>query len=76
MSIETMRTLQAYGYVVLIISLCIGLYAYFFHLRRSEKTGRRNYEKYGNSALNDSINDEIIETIPSNDNECKKGAKK
>lgn len=76
MSIETIRTLQAYGYVILIICLCVGLYAYFFHLNKSEKTGRRNYEKYGNLALNDSIDDEIIEANSSKDNECKKGAKK
>lgn len=48
----------------------------FSILEDRKKTGRRNYEKYGNLALNDSIDDEIIETIPSNDNECKKGAKK
>ncbi|MSN96139.1 cytochrome c oxidase, cbb3-type, CcoQ subunit [Campylobacter sp. FMV-PI01] len=62
MSIETIRTIQAYGYFILIVFLCIGLYGYFFHLHKSEKTGRRNYEKYGNLAVNDDIDDEILES--------------
>ena len=61
MSMELIREIQAYAYIVLIIGLCIGLYAYFFHLLRSEKTGRRDFEKYGDLALNDSLDDKLIE---------------
>ncbi|CZE47752.1 cytochrome c oxidase, cbb3-type, CcoQ subunit [Campylobacter geochelonis] len=69
MSIETMRELQAYGYFILIVSLSIGLYAYYYHLYKSEKTGRRNYEKYGKLALDDSLEDEVLESVPSQDND-------
>ncbi|NLY04353.1 MAG: cytochrome c oxidase, cbb3-type, CcoQ subunit [Campylobacter sp.] len=73
MSIEFIGQIQAYAYLVLIAGLCIGLYAYFFHLLKSEKTGRKDYEKYGNLALNDGLDDEIVESVPSKDKE-EKGA--
>ena len=50
MSIETMREL---------------LYSYWFHLKRSEKTGRRDYEKYSNLALNDDLKDNVLESLTS-----------
>ena len=55
------RELQAYGYFILTAFLAITLYAYFFHLYKSEKQGRRNYEKYSKLALNDEISGEILE---------------
>ena len=58
---ENIRELQAYGYFFLTAFLAITLYAYFFHLYKSEKTGRRNYEKYSKLALNDEIGGEILE---------------
>ena len=66
MDIEQMRTLQAYGYVFFIIFLAIVLYSYYYHLHKSEKTGRRNYEKYGNLALNDSLEDGVLENENAN----------
>ncbi len=61
MSMEFIRELQAYGFIFFIIFLCVVLYGYYYHLYKSEKTGRRNYEKYGNLALDDNISDEILE---------------
>ena len=58
---ENIREFQAYGYFFLTAFLVITLYAYFFHLYKSEKTGRRNYEKYSKLALNDEIGGEILE---------------
>ena len=58
---ENIRELQAYGYFLLTAFLAITLYAYFFHLYKSEKTGRRNYEQYSKLALNDEIGGEILE---------------
>lgn len=71
MDMELIREIQAYAYFVLIVGLCIGLYAYFFHLLKSEKTGRRNFEKYGDLALNDEIDDALLEPITPNDNSKK-----
>jgi len=56
-----MRELQAYGYILLVIFLTIGLYAYIHHLYKTEKDGRRDYEKYSDLALNDSIDSTPVE---------------
>ena len=58
---ENIRELQAYGYFFVTAFLAVTLYAYFFHLYKSEKNGRRNYEKYSKLALNDEIGGEILE---------------
>jgi cytochrome c oxidase cbb3-type subunit 4 len=44
--------------------LVIMLYGYIIHLYRSEKKGERDYEKYGNIALDDSITSTPIEDKP------------
>ena len=61
MDIEFIRKLQAYGFVIFVVVACIGVYAYWFYLRRSEKTGRRNYEQYANLALDDELDDDVLE---------------
>lgn len=71
MDMETMRILQAYGFVFFVVFLCLVLYGYYHHLYKSEKKGRRNYEKYGNLALDDNLTDEPLEPYSSNS-----GAKK
>ena len=43
---------------------------YFFHLYKSEKTGRRNYEKYSKLALNDEIGGEILERKATKESVC------
>jgi cytochrome c oxidase cbb3-type subunit 4 len=67
MSIDIMGMLikyQAYGYFFMTVCLTVGLYWYYFHLYKSEKTGRRDYEKYGKIALEDAICDKPIESVP------------
>ncbi|TXE88400.1 cytochrome c oxidase, cbb3-type, CcoQ subunit [Campylobacter volucris] len=61
MNLELIRELQAYGFFALVVFLVVVLYSYWFHLYRSEKTGRRNYEQYADLALNDEISDCILE---------------
>ena len=67
---ENIREIQAYGYFFLTAFLAITLYAYFFHLYKSEKTGRRNYEKYSKLALNDEIVGEILERKATKESVC------
>ena len=67
---ENIRESQAYGYFFLTAFLAITLYAYFFHLYKSEKTGRRNYEKYSKLALNDEIGGEILERKATKESVC------
>ena len=52
---------QGYGFFSLVVFLVVVLYAYWFHLYRSEKRGERNYEKYADLALNDELGDRILE---------------
>ncbi len=67
MDIETIRELQAYGYIFATIFLSVIMYGYLYHLYKAEKKGTRNYEKYANIALNDNIDDAPIESFaPSN----------
>ena len=67
---ENIREFQAYGYFFLTAFLVITLYAYFFHLYKSEKNGRRNYEKYSKLALNDEIGGEILERKATKESVC------
>ena len=66
---ESIRELQAYGYVFFTVFLAIGLYAYIYHLYRSERTGTKNYEKYSDIALHDNIDDSPVEKMEATDEE-------
>ena len=58
---EQWEVFQGYGFFFLMAFLVVVLYAYWFHLYRSEKKGRRDYEKYAKLALDDEINDKVLE---------------
>ena len=47
--------LQIYAYVAGVVVCTVLLYGYIIHLYKSEKSGQRDYEKYGKLALDDSI---------------------
>ena len=66
MSVETIRELQGYGFFILLVLMVVILYSYWFHLVKSEKAGRRNYEKYGRLALDDKLDDSIVESSADN----------
>lgn len=66
MGMELLVKYQGQAYFFLLAFLTIVFYWYIFHLYWSEKTGRKNYEKYGDIALKDEINDEPVETMPVN----------
>lgn len=76
MSVETIRELQAYGYFVLLVVMVVLLYGYWFHLKKSEKSGRRDYEKYSNLALKDELRDDILENVSTNNNNAKRSVEK
>jgi cytochrome c oxidase cbb3-type subunit 4 len=58
------REIQGYASFFMTMFLVIMLYGYIIHLYRSEKKGERDYEKYGNIALDDSITSTPIEDKP------------
>jgi cytochrome c oxidase cbb3-type subunit 4 len=58
------RDLQGYANFFMTIFLVIVLYGYIIHLYRSEKKGEKDYEKYGNIALDDEVDSTPIENNP------------
>ena len=58
------RELQGYASFFMTILLVFVLYGYIIHLYRSEKKGEKDYEKYGNIALDDEIDSTPIEGGP------------
>ena len=58
---EFIRNLQGWGYVSMIFFLAIGFYIYIYYLYKSQKDGVKDYEKYSDMALNDNIDDTLIE---------------
>jgi len=64
--------MQAYGYFFLTAFLVFVLYGYIYHLYSSERKGERDYEKYGNIALNDEVTDKPVEEISKKDDETLK----
>lgn len=65
---QTLREIQGYGFFFFTLFLVIILYSYCYHLYKSERTGRRNYEKYSNLVLKDDLNDEILESVSASNN--------
>ena len=61
MDMEFISNLQGWGYVSMIFFLTIGFYIYIYHLYKSQKDGKKDYEKYSNMALNDNIDDTLVE---------------
>ena len=56
--------IQGYASFFMTVFLVIMLYGYIIHLYRSEKRGERDYEKYGNIALDDEITSKPVEDKP------------
>ena len=56
--------IQGYASFFMTIFLVIMLYGYIMYLYRSEKRGERDYEKYGNIALDDEITSTPVEDKP------------
>lgn len=63
--------IQAYAYFFFTGFLVLVLYGYIYHLYSSERKGKRDYEKYGDIALNDEITDKPVETVSKNETEKK-----
>ena len=65
------RDIQGYASFFMTIFLVVMLYGYIIHLYRSEKKGERNYEKYGNIALDDEVTSEPVEDKPASQRDYK-----
>lgn len=63
--------LQAYGYFFLTGFMVLVLYGYIYHLYTSKKKHGKDYEKYGDIALNDDITDLPVEEVSDKEKENK-----
>jgi len=63
--------LRIYGYVIMTGILTVVLYSYVIYLYRSEKKGKKDYEKYGKLALDDELDSKILEKNPKLENDKK-----
>ncbi|MDE5603465.1 MAG: cytochrome c oxidase, cbb3-type, CcoQ subunit [Helicobacter sp.] len=61
MDYETIRIIQGYAYWFISLLLVILLYSYVYHLYKSQRTGKIDYEKYARLALDDNLDDDPIE---------------
>ncbi|MDA3967611.1 MULTISPECIES: cytochrome c oxidase, cbb3-type, CcoQ subunit [Helicobacter] len=61
MEYETIRIIQGYAYWFITIILTLLLYGYIYHLYKSQRSGKIDYEKYARLALDDNLDDELVE---------------
>jgi cytochrome c oxidase cbb3-type subunit 4 len=69
MDYETLVKIQEYVYVIFPGILAAVLYGYIYHLYKSEKDGTRDYEKYGQIALDDDVDSKPVEDKPAGERE-------
>ena len=58
------RELQGYASFFMTVFLVVMLYGYIIYKKRKEKKGERDYEKYGNIAIDDEIDSTPVEDKP------------
>lgn len=51
------------AYFIATLLFVIFLYSYIVYLYKSQRSGKVDYEKYGKLAINDSLDDEPIESM-------------
>jgi cytochrome c oxidase cbb3-type subunit 4 len=61
MSQETLMTLAGYGKFFITLFIFIVFYSYAYSIYKREKTGERNFEKYSNLVLDDSLDSTPLE---------------
>jgi cytochrome c oxidase cbb3-type subunit 4 len=58
---ETLMTIAGYGKFFIILFIFIVFYGYAFSIYKRERSGERNFEKYSDLVLNDSLDAEPLE---------------
>ena len=71
MTTVEIEQLRVYLYVIGTGIVTILFYYYIIYLYRSEKRGEKDYEKYGNLALDDELDSKILEKNPKHENDKK-----
>jgi len=68
---ETLLTIQGYAKIILLTVVCIIFYSYAYSIYRRDKKGEKDFEKYSNLVLDDSIESQPLENKQKENN--KKG---
>ncbi len=71
MTTVEIEQLRAYLFVIGTGVVMVLFYYYIIYLYRSEKKGEKDYEKYGNLALDDELDSKILDKNPKNENDKK-----
>ncbi|HHB94499.1 MAG TPA: cytochrome c oxidase, cbb3-type, CcoQ subunit [Campylobacterales bacterium] len=61
MSQETIYTLAGYGKFFILLFVFIVFYSYAYSIYRRQKTGEKDFEKYSNLVLDDSLDSAPLE---------------
>lgn len=61
MTAEHIEYIRVGVYFVVTLLLIVFLYTYAFSMWKKQRTGAKDYEKYGGLAVNDDLNDELVE---------------
>jgi len=61
MEYETLMMIQGYAKFALILFVFIIFYSYAYSIYKRQKTGERDFEKYSNLVLDDSIESKPLE---------------
>jgi cytochrome c oxidase cbb3-type subunit 4 len=61
MDYETLLTLQGYAKFILITFVFVVFYSYAYSIYKRDKSGERDFEKYSNLVLDDSLDSKPLE---------------
>ncbi len=67
MDYETLMTIQGYAKFFMLLFVFIVFYSYAYSLYKRQKNGEKDFEKYSDLVLDDSINSNPLETREKND---------
>ena len=74
MDYDTLMTIQGYAKFFILLFVCIVFYGYAYSMYKRQKSGERDFEKYSNLVLDDSISSDPLEKVEKKENN-KKGEK-
>lgn len=69
--IDLLLRYRGWTYFIVTVLLVVFLYSYIFHIYRKQRSGEKDYEKYGRLALDDNLDDELIEAYNEGEREDK-----
>jgi len=77
MEYETLMTIQGYAKFALVLFVFLVFYGYAYSIYKRQKSGERDFEKYSDLVLDDSIESKPLEKRENDkDNEIKKDDEK